>query len=146
MLAARSQVRRYWQHQMTVDPLFVSSHPANQTPLCWDHTVPLDTYEDAAEYINDDEGLVFSISSPLAKGSSYLSRVVTCVIPVSWLVKNTTIHEIKRFQVWSFQQLLAGVYPDKGCYGESFFQRLPFREATSSTCRTVAWRLEWLQE
>jgi hypothetical protein len=61
-------VSDYWSHQRDVDVEFIANHPANAVPSLWDHTIPLDTYEDAAEYINEDEALCFSISSPLSKG------------------------------------------------------------------------------
>ena len=102
------------KHPKVHSPDFIDNHPGNDDPSMWPFSFPYDTHEDEAEFVNEDSALIYSMSSSLSHGSSWLTRLVMAVIPVSWVIPGKTDEELKRFQCWSSWQLLYGIWPTEG--------------------------------
>jgi len=127
-----SAVRQFWANERQHSPEFVAAHPGNREPWLWPHTGPLDTHEDEAEFVSELSASIYSCSSPLSEGSSWLTRFIMALIPDSWVIRGVTDQQIKEFQVWSFEQMLSGTWPS-----ERYHKCSPRTSFASGTARSL---------
>ena len=111
----------FWDRARTCEPL--SGHPAFEMQDL-SHTVPLRCHGDEGPALRKLPLLVLSWSSVASHGSSWSSRQLFAVVPkVRYYVRsglNLTVEALLTFLVWSFHQLLRGVWPAEDHEGRAW--------------------------
>ncbi len=73
--------------------------------------VPFTMHGDFAPSYNGESALVVSWASPLVGGGSRGKNLLVTVVAKNRLVPHVTLQQIFAFLVWSFNALIAGVWP-----------------------------------
>ena len=67
--------------------------------------------------LNGRKMLILSLHSEFANGDALFSRLLSALIYDDWLIPGRTIHQLMLVWLWSWQALLAGIYPLKDHLG-----------------------------
>ena len=122
-------LKSFWQ--VLRDQPWLEHHPSVEDNVELDCLIPVCLHGDEAEYLDDQELYILSWSGALTHGHSPRTRFPVCTLPSRRLfVENAvqiSLQVILRFIVWSFNIMLAGLWPAAGPDGTSEVERVAYR-------------------